>query len=165
MSATELLEDCGVGVDELCARVLAKTTTTASGCMEFQGSRSKRGYGSLYVGKRQWLITTRVVAAALLGLDIDDPLSYVCHHCDNPPCCNPDHLFVGTPADNRRDAMAKGRAVMPALTQWEFCLRGHEMAVTRERRSGDSRCGECRREYRAAYERRRRADLKARAAA
>jgi hypothetical protein len=34
---------------------------------------------------------------------------FICHHCDNPPCVRPDHLFCGSPSDNVRDAIQKGR--------------------------------------------------------
>jgi len=51
---------------------------------------------------------THVVAYRLLRGEIPHGL-LVCHKCDNPPCCNPDHLFLGTPGDNAKDSVAKGR--------------------------------------------------------
>src|SRR4030043_1563744 len=52
------------------------------------------------------------LAYKLIYGDFDDSL-YVCHHCDNPPCCNPNHLFLGTRQDNVDDREAKGRNKMP----------------------------------------------------
>ena len=40
-----------------------------------------------------------------------------CHTCDNPLCCNPAHIYAGTHKSNRRDAMARGRAVIPTGEQ------------------------------------------------
>ncbi len=76
-------------------------------CWEWQKNRIKRGYGQLgHMGKA--LMAHRVAWEVAFG-PIPEGLQ-VCHSCDNPPCCNPAHLWLGTQADNNRDMVAKGRA-------------------------------------------------------
>ena len=53
----------------------------------------------------------RVAYAAFVGPIPIDPV--VCHRCDNPPCCNPAHLFIGTRRDNNADMRVKGRSAGP----------------------------------------------------
>ena len=49
------------------------------------------------------------VAWVLAFGPIPNDTPFVCHHCDNPPCVNPEHLWVGTDADNKRDMVSKDR--------------------------------------------------------
>lgn len=56
---------------------------------------------------------------------------HVLHHCDNRPCCRPDHLFTGTNADNVRDRHAKGRSVVPPQPRTEQRPRGERVAGAR----------------------------------
>lgn len=77
-------------------------TVTPSGCWEWNGYRSQ-GYGRLR-GKP----VTRIMWESVTGESVPSDM-HMCHKCDNPPCINPDHLFVGTRSDNMRDMVDKGR--------------------------------------------------------
>lgn len=83
----------------------------ASGCWVWRGGKS-HGYGQLRLHDLYGaypLYAHRVAYVAFKG-PIENTL-FVCHHCDNPYCCNPGHLFVGTQTDNLRDMSQKGRAL------------------------------------------------------
>lgn len=77
-------------------------------CWEWQASRVSAGYGKISLPHSRQLEGAHRVAWKLTNGPIPDGL-FVLHRCDNPPCCNPSHLFLGTHADNMKDMTAKGR--------------------------------------------------------
>lgn len=118
-------------------RMVEKT----SGCWPWIGSRDRRsGYG-------QFRLNGRVAKAHRWAYeDAYGPLSKdakVLHRCDNPCCVRPDHLFVGSQADNVADMLAKGRGRVSRLAAREDCGNGHGYAENGYQRA-DGRGRGCR---------------------
>jgi hypothetical protein len=80
------------------------------GCWSWSGVVDKNGYGQIPCGyhkntkahRASWLFNNGEIISGML----------VCHKCDNPPCTNPEHLFLGTHKDNNLDSIKKNRAVV-----------------------------------------------------
>jgi hypothetical protein len=88
-------------------RIKADCKVTKSGCWEWQKTRQRlMGYGKIESLGRN-LLTHRAMWSVVFGPIPEGKL--VLHNCDNPPCCNPEHLRIGTHLDNNREAAAKGR--------------------------------------------------------
>jgi len=135
---------------------MAKTITTADigeshqirfwervaksdGCWEWTGPGSHGGYGRASYGVRRIALAHQVSWVLAHG-SLDTGVWCVLHHCDNPCCVRPDHLFVGTKGDNARDMASKGRQflqrnpkAMSGHKHWarrrpELVMRGEEHA-------------------------------------
>jgi hypothetical protein len=100
-----------------------------SGCWLWEGSQNGNGYGHIGLGgtgggnglvhRLMWELHNGTVPDGL----------WVLHRCDVRACCNPDHLFLGTPLDNMQDMHAKGRGRIetgPAsIAAQTHCRAGH----------------------------------------
>ncbi len=73
---------------------------------------SGNGYGQMYQNERA-IAAHRFSFKKAFGIENLRRDQFICHKCDNPKCVNPEHLFLGTAADNMRDKAQKGRCNVP----------------------------------------------------
>lgn len=88
------------------ARLLSKATLATSGCLVWHAQVNPAGYGIMNIDQVPRL--AHRLAWEFLKEPIPDGM-FVLHHCDNPPCINIDHLWLGTQQDNHADIMSKER--------------------------------------------------------
>src|SRR5688572_3279701 len=77
-----------------------------SGCWIWTGAATSLGYGFLNQKGKTFRVHRRVYEETYGPIQ---PGLFICHKCDVPACCNPNHLFAGTPRDNAMDMVRKGR--------------------------------------------------------
>ena len=91
-------------------------------CWPWKGACTGGGYGQIWVNgrsRRAHLVAWELFNGSAFPIGVDG-----CHSCDNPPCCNPAHIWPGTKSQNMLDAQSKGRLRQPT-TGKTHCPQGH----------------------------------------
>ncbi len=105
-------------------------SSEGNACWEWPWSPNTKGYGTIKP-KGKTMMVHRIAFGSRVS-PIPGGL-FVCHHCDNPPCARPSHLFLGTQKDNIADMLRKGRGhnpLMEANAAKTHCVRGHAFNLT-----------------------------------
>jgi hypothetical protein len=132
--------------DTLAERLERRLVRQPSGCLEWIGCRLPKGYGQIRVSGKTAM--THRQAWELAHGPIPDGLN-VLHHCDNPPCCDVLHLFLGTQAENNADRALKGRSHGQDITH---CPQDHAYdEINTVTHGGKRSCRECHRAANRAY--------------
>jgi len=82
-----------------------QTSLGQSGCWNWMGRKNEHGYGTVRHGGKKWIVPRLMYT--LINGDVED--LFVLHHCDNPACINPEHLYCGTKKQNSEDMVRRGR--------------------------------------------------------
>ena len=115
-------------------------------CWLWTGGKTSKGYGSFSYYQGRSAIGAHVSSHLFHLGEIPNGMR-VCHSCDNPPCVNPEHLFLGTNSDNMKDMFSKGRNGSSSRRR-THCRKGHsfeEFGVYERTGRGGRICRECQR--------------------
>ena len=107
-------------------------------CIEWNSTRTKKGYGKFHSGGRGSHPELAHRASFAIHIRPLDEGEHVRHKCDNPPCVNPRHLLAGSNADNVADRVERGRQTR-GEDHWPAILTEREVLEIRERRSAGER--------------------------
>ncbi len=91
--------------------LLERIKKMPSGCWEWQGYKHTSGYGAIMFGAKAWVASR--LSWTVFRSSIPTGM-LVCHTCDNPPCINPAHLWLGTYKQNSDDKISKKRDFHPS---------------------------------------------------
>jgi len=91
---------------KLTDRFWRKSAPSPNGCLLWVGAKTAKGYGNFRVSDKYY--RAHRLAWQLENGPIPDGMM-ICHRCDTRDCVNPEHMFLGTAADNNRDTRDKGR--------------------------------------------------------
>ena len=94
-----------VSLDYYIDRFAKRVCVSDSGCWEWSGTRSKEGYGKLKIK----FVSYRTHRLSYYLFKEDPGEDLVLHECDNKPCCNPEHLYLGGHSENAKDAYERGQ--------------------------------------------------------
>ena len=125
-------------IDPIADETFWSNVIMPSNCMEWTGARAIGGYGkyrNLFAHRVAWELVNGPIPKG----------GWILHHCDNPICVRPSHLYLGTPKDNARDRELRGRGRKRLGLTSTHCRAGHERndANVYTTPSGERHCRPC----------------------
>lgn len=133
ITKTENRQRLGLNNTEDMFWLLVDSSKGEESCWEWVGPRTKRGYGSFKLFGKTWPASRLAFYLTTKRLP-----KCVCHKCDNPPCCNPKHLFEGDHAINSRDMIEKGRMPRGSQRAWAKLTEKDVLEIRKRKELGDT---------------------------